>query len=343
MLEAAENILPFGRLEDKASVEAAHPPSRSPSVPENEFLAALTSHLAKSLPSKKHSLHDAAQHHFKSPGKMLRSRLALAACLKKGMPKQAALDWAVAIELLHNASLVHDDICDNDRLRRDLPSLWAAYGQPLAICFGDWLIGKSFELAAQAQAITGAPLTALMARTMSDLSTGQAAEFNGTELPDCEAYLSIVGGKTTPLFMAAIEGAFFAGDPLPAEDIQTCRKMFEHIGFAYQIANDIENHKALKAGAETGDLLRGAPNAVYIMYRALLTDEKRTAFDHWQKSENKHYAEHWLNDIAASEAETLTYGQFADHLAALKLYQAKLSPTVAALVAPIGDYLSGTK
>ena len=343
MLEAAENILPFGRLEDKTGADASGLTSHEVSFQKNEFIELLSVHLAEALPPEHHSLHDAAQHHFKSPGKMLRGRLALAACLQQGMPQQAALDWAVAIELMHNASLVHDDICDDDRLRRDLPSLWAAFGRPLAICFGDWLIGKSFELAARAQAITDAPLTALLAKTMSDLSTGQAAEFTGSALPDCETYLAIVGGKTTPLFMAAIEGAFFAGDPLPADDIQACRKMFEHIGFAYQIANDIENHKALKAGAETGDLLRGAPNAVYIMYRALLTDEKRTAFDHWQKSENKHYAEHWLKDIAASEAETLTYGQFADHLAALKLYQAKLSPTVAALVAPIGDYLSGTK
>ena len=187
-------------------------------------------------------------------------------------------------------------------------------------------------------------MTALLARTMSDLSTGQAAEFNGDGAADCATYLSIVGGKTTPLFMAAIEGAFLVKDSLlPAEDIQTCRKMFEHIGFAYQIANDIENHKALKAGAETGDLLRGAPNAVYIMYRAQLSDEKRKVFDNWQNSKSKNYAEHWLNDISASEAEAMTCAQFNDHLTAMKRYQAELSPTVAALVAPIGDYLSGTK
>lgn len=340
MFEVAENILPFGRSEGKSDAGAAKLPSSTAASQKTDLHKALSEHLIDALPPKKHSLYKVSRHHFDVPGKMLRSSLALAACLQQSMPLKPALDWAVAIELLHNASLVHDDICDNDRLRRDRPSLWAAFGQPLAICFGDWLIGKSFELAAQAQAATGAPFTALLAKTMSELSTGQAAEFTGTTLPDCDAYLAIVSGKTTPLFMAAIEGAFLVSNALPKDDMQVCRKLFEHIGFAYQIGNDIDNHNALKAGAETGDLLRGAPNAVYILYRALLTNDKRMAFDNWQNSENKHYATRWLTDISASEAETLAFNQFADHLAAMKLYQTKLSPALAQLVAPIGEYLS---
>ena len=343
MLEAAENILPFGRSVGKTSEETGQSFSSDQAFEYDKAGELLSRHLIGILPPKGHSLHAAAQHHFKSPGKMLRSRLALAACVQQGMARQAALDWAVAIELLHNASLVHDDICDDDQLRRDEPSLWAAFGRPLAICFGDWLIGKSFELTANAQADTGAPLIALLAKTISDLSTGQAAEFIGDALPDCATYLSIVGGKTTPLFMAALEGAFLVGDSLRDDDVEACRKMFEHIGFAYQIANDLDNHHALKAGAETGDLLRGAPNAVYIIYRAQLSDEKRRAFDNWQNSENKNYARRWLEDISASEAEAMTCAQFNDHLTAMKSYQAQLSPALAGLVAPIGDYLSGSR
>lgn len=345
MLEAAENTLPFGKTDEKSGRRAGVIAKRETDTKRQaaEMNAALSTHIRANLPDKSHPLAKAAQHHFSNPGKMLRSHVALAAAMQQGMLPNAALDWAVALEFLHNASLVHDDICDDDHERRNRPSLWAAFGRPMAICFGDWLIAKSFELSARAQAATDAPFTALLAHTMHELAGGQAAEFTGGQLPDCESYRAIVAGKTTPLFMAAIEGAFFVSEAISTTHMTACRNVFEHIGFAYQIANDIDNHNALKAGADTGDLLRGAPNAVYISYRALLTEEKRIAFDNWQQSDNKHYTTKWLLDIAASDAEKHACALFAEHLAAIKLHQAKLSPDLAELIAPIGDYLAGTK
>ena len=62
----------------------------------------------------------------------------------------AALHWAVAIEVLHNASLIHDDICDGDQLRRGRPAVWSKYGRDVALTLGDWLVALSFELAAEA-------------------------------------------------------------------------------------------------------------------------------------------------------------------------------------------------
>ena len=58
--------------------------------------------------------------------------------------------WAAAIEVLHNASLIHDDICDGDRLRRERPAVWSVYGRDVALTLGDWLVALSFELAAEA-------------------------------------------------------------------------------------------------------------------------------------------------------------------------------------------------
>ena len=342
MLEAAENILPFGRSVDSKSADA---PMTACIDNGNDAasvdISMLTKHVLALLPDKVHPLYAPAQHHFAAPGKMLRSRVCLAACLQQGLDIDAALDWAKAIELLHNASLVHDDICDDDHIRRNRASLWAAFGQPTALCFGDWLIGKSFELAARAEAKSGKPFSALLARTMTELSTGQAMEFDKAAAQTLDLYLIIVAGKTTPLFMAAIEGAFLAGKAMPVEEATLCRKVFEHIGFAYQIANDIENHQALKAGADKGDLLRGAPNAVYICYRNLLNADKRAAFDHWQKSEAKHYADKWLRDIAASEAETQAYRLFDEHLQMVQQVESHLPPALRRLVAPIRAYLTG--
>lgn len=343
MLEAAENILPFGRSAVKNRENTSDVIGAPIAFTALSDIEKLASHLQAVLPKRSHPLHKAAQHHFASPGKLLRSRVALAACLQQGMQEDAALDWAIAIELLHNASLVHDDICDDDHLRRNRPSLWAAHGRAAALCFGDWLIGKSFELAARAQSLTGKPFAALLATTMSELSTGQAGEFIDNEGLDCDSYLAIVAGKTTPLFMAAIEGAFLAGKAISKNDIKACRSIFEHIGFAYQIANDIDNHQALKAGAATGDLLRGAPNAVYICYRAELTLQKRAQFDKWQATTDKRYSGSWLADINASGAEDAACSLFAAHLQAVATLQNALSDDLGRLVAPITAYLAGSK
>ncbi|MDG1317095.1 MAG: polyprenyl synthetase family protein, partial [Paracoccaceae bacterium] len=66
------------------------------------------------LPKPDTSLAEAARHHFAKPGKMLRAKMALRAAKILKIDAAAALHWAVAIEVLHNASLIHDDICDGD-------------------------------------------------------------------------------------------------------------------------------------------------------------------------------------------------------------------------------------
>ena len=69
----------------------------------------------------------------------------------------SALYWAASIEVMHNASLVHDDISDGDTTSRDRPSIWAAFGRDIALALGDWLIGLSFELAGKAAVKGQAP------------------------------------------------------------------------------------------------------------------------------------------------------------------------------------------
>ena len=102
------------------------------------------------LPKPETALAEAARHHFAKPGKMLRAKMALRAAKILKIDTAAALHWAVAIEVLHNASLIHDDICDGDQLRRGRLSIWSKYGRNVALTLGDWLIALAFELAAEA-------------------------------------------------------------------------------------------------------------------------------------------------------------------------------------------------
>jgi geranylgeranyl pyrophosphate synthase len=101
--------------------------------------------------------------HLGAGGKRLRARLAIAACQALGGRAEDAVDWAAAVELLHNASLVHDDIQDGDRTRRGKPALWARYGSAQAINTGDLLLMLPFRALCRYPAEAQAALVQILA------------------------------------------------------------------------------------------------------------------------------------------------------------------------------------
>ena len=303
--------------------------------------AEIAAALLADLPVAGSPLHDAAAHHHASGGKMLRGMLAMSAGLQAGLARQAALDWAVAIEHLHNASLVHDDLCDDDLMRRNRPSVWNAFGRPMAICLGDWMIGRSFARAAAAQAAApDSDLTGLLADTLTVLSNGQAGEFCDSGEPDLAGYAAIVSGKTTPLFVAAVEGCLRMAGRDGSEHLAACHDLFSDIGIAYQIGNDLEDHHALCAGEMSGDLTRNAPNAVYISFRNTLAQEHCDAFDLWRHSGRPDGLDDWLARIAETDAEARAAKLMQAHLKSVDRQCAALSPDVGAMLLPIFSYLA---
>ena len=103
----------------------------------------------RELPSINNSLAQAANYHFHNPGKSFRAQLALCSGLALGLDEYNNLHWAAACELLHNASLIHDDISDASTYRRGQKSINEQFGSDMALCLGDWMIAKAFELAAR--------------------------------------------------------------------------------------------------------------------------------------------------------------------------------------------------
>ena len=272
--------------------------------------AIIASFMSSQLPTAPHPLAAPAAHHFARPGKMLRARLALSAAKRMKSDTQAALHWAAAVELLHNASLVHDDMCDDDATRRGRPSVWSIYGRNTALALGDWMIARSFELAAKAAAIGKAPiLVTLLADHMLATTKGQALEFVQKDYPAWEAYLEICTGKTAPLFVAPVEGvAQLAGR---ADVIPALMRFFTAVGAAYQIANDIQNVTGTDgAFSPASDLVRRTPNAVIVTYRSLLTGELLQGFNSWLASDDQDKARQWHQAILSSGALTLT----AEHM-----------------------------
>lgn len=275
-------------------------------VPDNfgQHQARLKESLGALLPASSHPLFDIAAHHFSDPGKLLRGTTSMACADALGVEETAALQWALSVELLHNASLVHDDLCDGDEIRRNQMTVWKLFGNQQAICFGDWLVAKSFELAAEAtqsSGMTSMNLVTSLAAHMSVLSSGQALEFVSTAYPDWDGYKKIVHGKTSPLIIAPVEGAIQMSGGIT--NIQSISKVFSRLGLAYQISDDIRNILGTDGAQHAvGDLKRRAPNAVIVLFRNTLKNGSLTAFENWLASGHAHNLDLWLREIKASTA-----------------------------------------
>jgi len=254
------------------------------------------------LPSADRPLASAASHHFSQPGKMLRAEMALRAASAFQVEREAAVYWAASIEVLHNASLIHDDICDGDKQRRGQQSVWTKFGRNAALALGDWLISVSFQLASHAADKANAPrLVRLLAQHMATTTAGEALEFEMDHVLDWNTYFKIASDKTTPLLTAPIQGiAVMAGD---IRSEVTVGHYFNDLGQAYQIANDILNFNGCD-GAEliAGDLARRAPNAVVVSFKEILKGAQLTKFQNWFDSGDNLELTFWKNEILRSEA-----------------------------------------
>lgn len=197
-------------------------------------------------------------------GARVRPQLAIAvarACA--GRLPMAVRDVAVALELVHCASLVHDDLpCfDNAPLRRGRPSVHAQYGESTAVLVGDALIAGAFELLGRAcsERASLLPTIGILAAAVgarSGLVAGQAWETE--EHADIGRYHR---AKTGALFEAAVRMGAIAGGGRP----EAWHELGETIGYAYQIADDILDCTACasEVGKPVGqDLLLGRPSAV---------------------------------------------------------------------------------
>ena len=192
-------------------------------------------------------------------GKRLRPRIALLAfdaC--GGGDPDAVVDAAAAFELIHTASLVHDDIIDQSPLRRGRPTVHVAYGIPHAIVAGDFLFTQGFALSGK----LSKEVIAITAEACVRLAEGEVMEQRLlAEEVDEERYLKIIAKKTAePIRACAMTGALVAG--APKHVVEALGQYGLEIGIAFQIADDVldiagdpeETGKAVGQDAKTGVL-----------------------------------------------------------------------------------------
>lgn len=233
-------------------------------------------------------------HHFQTTGKLLRPALAIAAYdLLTGqfdsMPRShpaSVLRAALSAEVLHNGTLIHDDLQDGDEVRRDHPTVWKAYSPYQAINAGSVLYFHNLHMLSQldlpAEVVTR--LVQCSSRDAIEIITGQAAEKElwtvlKTQTYDVarEAYFKVVQQKTSALFSLPLTlGAILA--EVPENVITALHTIARPLGTLFQIQDDVLDLYGQKGRDAVGnDLAEGKPSflALYGLHYAPTEDAKR--------------------------------------------------------------------
>jgi len=188
-------------------------------------------------------------------GKMMRPLLVLLVAKGVGEVKEPTLHAAVTLELLHTASLVHDDVVDESNRRRGQASVNAVFDNKVAVLVGDYLLSSSLHQAAMTGDVRCVDLIAALGRTLSEGEVFQLANIRNEAFSEA-AYFRIIRGKTAALFAACAElGAMTAG--AAPEYTVNARKLGETIGVCFQIRDDIfDYYEDARIGKPTGNDLR---------------------------------------------------------------------------------------
>lgn len=227
--------------------------------------------IKESIPRGFPNLYDAINYVFTTGGKRLRPIMCLVVCdvLKGDIRK--AINFATAIELIHQFSLVHDDIQDEDKIRRGFPTVWKKYGIPHAINIGDSMIFKAYECLFKTKLPPEKVLK--LAEVFTDalirVVEGQNMEMNFRERDEIttEEYMQMVWRKSGILFGTALwAGAFIANIN---EKVQGALLNFgKKIGTAFQIRDDVLNliGKQEKYGKEIGGDIKEGKRTLIIIH-----------------------------------------------------------------------------
>ena len=182
-------------------------------------------------------LYEMAKYTVEAGGKRFRPLLTILAYeVSCDLPYQNILDLAAGYELIHTASLIHDDIIDNSSTRRGKPTLNNIYGLNHAIVVGDYLFAKAYEMGSR----YGPVVSKIMADASSRLAEGQTLEavnLGNMHMTE-ETYIEIISNKTAHFFEACAMGATNAAGA--SESISTSLRDFAfNLGMAFQVTDDI--------------------------------------------------------------------------------------------------------
>jgi len=218
-------------------------------------LAAVEAKMREAMIDQHPAISEALEHLLASGGKRVRPAVALlASYLLDGDPTRSIL-LAAAVEMLHTATLVHDDMIDGSLLRRGTPTLNAHWSPAITVLTGDYLFARAAELTSQTDSVR---VMNMFARTLMIIVNGEInQQLGGRSQVSREAYLQRIYAKTASLFALATEAAAvlsYANE----RDAAALRLFGQEVGMAFQIVDDIFDFTASESrlGKPVGSDLR---------------------------------------------------------------------------------------
>ncbi len=228
-----------------------------------ELVSANTSH---DRPASPQSAVQAAAYHLASGGQRVRARLALSAGLALGLTRHDALCLAAAAELLHNASLVHDDLQDRDALRHGQQAVWVKFGASVAICAGDLMLSAAYAALCGISEPGKLPaLLTLVHERVAGAIAGQCADLGvaASAVDSLMAYKHIALAKSGALLSLPLELVLLASGH--AASAQQAREAAEAFSIGYQVVDDLAD---VQRDGESGAL-----NSVIVLQHAGFGDQ----------------------------------------------------------------------
>ena len=207
----------------------------------------VNNHLISLLSGDPSELYRASTHYLKSGGKRLRPIMVIKSCEMFGGNQQDALPAASAVEFIHNFSLVHDDIMDNDDLRHGIPTVHNFFGLPLAILSGDILFSKAFQILSSTtvNSIKDSSLLSMIRRLSSacvDICEGQYKDIqfsSGLNFPSEDEYIEMISKKTAALFKVSCSLGALSSRNATEKDVNNMADFGKNSGIAFQLIDDL--------------------------------------------------------------------------------------------------------
>jgi octaprenyl-diphosphate synthase len=199
---------------------------------------------------------EVANHLISSGGKRLRPMLTLAAAQMCGYAGDGHVKLAMAVEFMHTATLLHDDVVDESDMRRGKPAARKVWGNQASVLVGDYLLGQAFRVMVEVGSLKALGILSDAAAIIAEGEVMQLAAAKNTATTEAD-YLAVIQAKTAALFSAAAEvGPVLAGRDAAEE--AAFRAYGTHLGLAFQLVDDALDYGGSSAalGKNVGDDFR---------------------------------------------------------------------------------------
>ena len=219
---------------------------------------------------------EVANHLISSGGKRLRPMLTLATAALAGYRGTGHIKLAAAVEFMHTATLLHDDVVDESELRRGKATARMVWGNEASVLVGDFLLGQAFKMMVEVESLRALEILSSAAAVIAEGEVMQLAAAKQLDTTE-DAYLAVIRGKTAELFAAACEvGPVLAARP--EAGAAACRSFGMNLGIAFQLVDDALDYGGSKArlGKNVGDDFREGKITlpVILAFRRGTSDER---------------------------------------------------------------------